>query len=146
MPQRAHHLSNDAQNIDDVQVAFGRALAEYREADTVWVVDAGVSRFFGHAFVVDTLGLNTPQMLGPGAQAYLDLHPPKLLDVFPGWSRIETDAHAPRLPVRAFETTTPYSVTSMQSMRMHFLFTCAPQGLLGRFFVRSRSFGFRCAS
>ena len=86
-PARYRRLSNDARNIDDVQVAFGRALATAPPAATAWVVDAGASRYFGRAFVVDLMGLNTFELLKPGAEAFLDRHPPSYLDVFPGGRR-----------------------------------------------------------
>jgi hypothetical protein len=111
----------------------------------VWVVDAGATRYFGHAFVVDTLGLNTPDMLGigPRPQGYLETHPPRLMDVFPGWSRIEL-ATQRELAYEAFEAQTPYTVTSMRSMQVHYLVTCPP-GVSGRLFLPSRSFTFHCA-
>jgi len=144
-PARARHLSNDAQNIDDVQVAFGKALAGEPATKTVWVIDAGAIRYFARPFVVDMIGLNTPEILGDGAQAYLDAHPPAFLDVFPGWSALEADGHA-QMPARAFEAQTPYTVTSAASMRSHVLVTCVPQGLRGRFGVRGRVWGFQCSS
>jgi hypothetical protein len=144
-PSRARHLSNDAQNIDDVQVALGRALATAEPTDTVWVVDAGASRFFGRAFVVDMIGLNTPELLGTNAQAYLDAHPPAYLDVFPGWSRLEVTSGAD-MPAAVFEVSTPYTVTSARSMRRHILVTCAPAGAEGSFTVRGKRRAFRCSS
>jgi hypothetical protein len=144
-PARARHLANDAQNIDDVQVAFGKALASEPPTKAVWVVDAGAIRYFGRPFVVDMIGLNTPAILGDGAQAYLDAHQPAFLDVFPGWSRIEADVHV-QMPARAFEAQTPYTVTSAATMRAHVLVTCAPPGLSGRFGVRGRVWEFRCSS
>lgn len=144
-PARARHLSNDARNIDDVQVAFGRALAGESPSKIVWAVDAGAVRYFGRPFVVDTIGLNTPAILGPDAQTYLDAHPPAFLDVFPGWSRIDADGPM-RMPARAFEAQTPYTVTSAESMRAHVLVTCVPPGFRGRFVVRARVWGFQCSS
>jgi hypothetical protein len=144
-PARARHLSNDAQNIDDVQVAFGKALAGEPATKTVWVVDAGAIRYFARPFVVDMIGLNTPEILGDGAQAYLDAHPPAFLDVFPGWSALETDGRT-QMPARTFEAQTPYTVTSAGSMRSHVLVTCVPAGLRGRFGVRGRVWGFQCSS
>ena len=145
LPARARHLANDAKNIDDVQVAFGRQLPSQPVTGSVWAVDAGAIRFFGAPFVVDTIGLNTPQLLGAGAQPYLDAHPPAYLDFFPGWSRIEVNTPV-QMPARAFEATTPYTVTSAQSMRTHVLVTCAPPHLEGRFIVRGRPLEFRCSS
>ena len=144
-PARARHLSNDAQNIDDVQVAFGKALSAEPSTKIAWVVDAGAIRYFGRPFVVDMIGLNTPEMLGDGAQAYLDAHPPSFFDVFPGWSRLETDVHV-QMPARAFEAQTRYTVTSAASMRTHVLVTCTPPRLRGRFAVRGRVWGFQCSS
>jgi hypothetical protein len=144
-PARVHHLSNDAQNIDDVQVAFGKVLANAAPTSVAWVVDAGGSRFFGRSFVVDTIGLNTPELLGAGAQAYLDAHPPTYLDVFPGWSRIEGDRPV-RMPATPFEATTPYTVTSAPSMRLHLLVNCEPPRVEGHFVVRGKRWAFRCSS
>ncbi len=141
-PARYRHLSNDALNIDDVQVAFGRALESARRSESAWVIDAGASRFFGRAFVVDLMGLNTPEILGQNAQAYLDSRPPAYLDLFPGWSMIQSDVAFPR---QAFETSTGYTVTSNPRMRQHMLVFCEPPGAAGRVTVRRGTFTFRCA-
>jgi hypothetical protein len=142
-PARYHRLSNDARNVDDVQVAFGSALATASPSERAWVVDAGASRFFGKAFVVDMIGLNTPDVLRPDAQAYLDTQSPRYLDLFQGWSTVEASE---RFPQRPFEASTPYTVTSYRRMRRHVLVTCEPAGAMGVMTVRGRSFGFRCAS
>ena len=142
-PARYRRLSNDARNIDDVQVAFGRALGMAAASDNAWVVDAGASRFFGKPFIVDLMGLNTPEILAPGAQAFLDEHPPRYLDVFPGWSSIEIKAAT--MPVRSFESSTRYTVTSNPLMRRHVLVSCEPAGTFGRVNVRRRAFTFRCS-
>jgi hypothetical protein len=144
-PARARHLANDARNIDDVQVAFGRELSSRPPTATVWAIDAGAIRFFGSPFVVDMIGLNTPELLGPDAQNYLNAHEPAYLDYFPGWSRIEVNAPV-QLPARAFVAKTPYTVTSAASMRTHVLVTCTPPQLAGRFVVRGRPWEFRCSS
>ncbi|MEQ1898214.1 MAG: hypothetical protein ABL971_12585 [Vicinamibacterales bacterium] len=143
VPARAARLANDARNIDDVQVAFGRALGEEPAARTAWVVDAGASRYFGRPFVVDLMGLNTPEMLD-SPQRYLDAHPPSYLDVFPGWSRVEGEAADSGAPI-TFATTTPYTVTSDPRMRQHSLLRCGPPGSEGRMVVRNRDWPFRCA-
>jgi hypothetical protein len=143
-PSRYRRLSNDARNIDDVQVAFGRSLAAARPSDNAWVVDAGAARFFGQPFIVDLIGLNTPEILGPHAQSYLDRHEPRYLDMFPGWSKVDT--HEPGvLPAKSFETSTSYTVTSYLPMRQHVLVRCEPAGTKGRMTVRGRPFMFRCA-
>jgi len=100
-PARYRHLSNDTRNIDDVQVAFGKALESADPHDVAWVMDAGAARFFGHAFVVDLVGLNTPQILTSGWQAYLDRHPPRYLDVFADWSVLR-GMNATTMPRRVF--------------------------------------------
>jgi hypothetical protein len=144
-PSRYRRLQNDAQNVDDVQGALGRALATAAPSANAWVVDAGAARFFGQAFVVDLVGLNSPEMLTGDAQAFLDRHPPAYLDVFPGWSRVDGDAIA-AMGVRTFVTSTAYTVTGVPGMRQHSLVTCEPPGAAGRFTVRQRVFTFRCGS
>ncbi len=142
-PGRYRRLSNDARNIDDVQVAFGHALARAAPAATAWVVDAGATRYFGRAFVVDLMGLNTFELLKPGAQAFLDRHPPSYLDLFPTWSSIELNGHD-TIRSQSFVASTPYTVTSIPAMREHTLVSCEP-GLTGRIKVRARTYSFRCA-
>jgi hypothetical protein len=143
-PARYWRLSNDARNIDDVQVAFGRALATAPPAATAWVVDAGASRYFGRAFVVDLMGLNTFELLKPGAQAFLDRHPPSYLDVFPRWSSIKLNRHG-TIRSQSFVASTPYTVTSIPAMREHRLVLCEP-GMTGRVTVRARTYAFQCAA
>ena len=142
-PARYRRLSNDARNIDDVQVAFGHALARAAPAATAWVVDAGATRYFGRAFVVDLMGLNTFELLKPGAQAFLDHHPPSYLDVFARWSSIEWNHHG-TIRSQSFVASTPYTVTSRPVMREHRLVFCEP-GLTGRIKVVARTYAFRCA-
>jgi hypothetical protein len=141
-PARARRLSNDARNIDDVQVAFGKALGAAPRDGSAWVVDAGASRFFGRPFVIDTIGLNTPELIGPGAQQYLDAHPPAYLDAFPGWSSVELERDG-AAAVRRFVATTPYTVTSAVSMEQLVLIECR-HGARGRMAVRARVFAFTC--
>lgn len=141
-PNRYQHLSNDAKNIDDVQVRLGKALEAVSSSENAWVIDAGAARFFGNAYVVDLMGLNTPEMLRHNAQAYLDGHPPRYLDLFTGWSSIQSDVTLPR---RVFEATTPYTVTSSAGMRQHVLLDCVPPGQTGHIAVRRGRFSFRCA-
>jgi hypothetical protein len=154
IPSRATRLANDASNVDDVQVAFGQALGGARPEQVVWAVDAGAVRYFGRTTVVDLIGLNTPELLGPGAQAYLDAHEPSFLDLFPGWSWVSNAGSTPFgaaaiqkdvLPARVFSTTMPYTVTSTPTMNRHVLVTCQPAGLRGQLVVRGRVLAFRCA-
>jgi hypothetical protein len=143
-PQRYARLANDARNIDDVQVALGRRLADADPGDVVWAVDAGAVRYFGRAFVVDVMGLNTPQLLGAQAQSFLDAHPPRYLEVVPSWSSLRGDA-ARSAAATLFEPTTPYTVTGFPEMRRHWLVRCDPGQGPARFGVRARGFDLVCA-
>lgn len=139
-PARFRRLSNDARNVDEVQVAVGRALARARASDVAWAVDAGAARYFGHAFVVDMIGLNTPALLRDDAQQYLDEHPPRFLESVPDWSTVEgRTQHA-----AVFRPSTRYTVTSFPRMQQHALIACAP-GVAGRYTIRSRVFRYTCA-
>ncbi len=143
-PARYRRLSNDTRNIDDVQVAFGKALARRSAAETVWVIDAGAIRYFGAPFAVDLIGLNTFELLGNDAQSYLDRHQPRYLDEFDGWSAVAM--HDDDIVFRqAFTATTPYTVTSSEGMKQHTLVWCDPGGRRGAMEVRGRTFTFVCA-
>jgi hypothetical protein len=142
-PARYHRLSNDARNIDDVQVGIGRSFASAAAADSVWVVDAGASRFFGTPFVVDLIGLNTPEILGSDPYTFLSAHQPRYLEHVDGWLEIES-AHRSTLSGRTFETSTPYTVTGDARMRRHELLACEPSGAVGRVAIRGRLFPFQC--
>jgi hypothetical protein len=145
MPARARLLGNDARNIDDVQVAFGRALADAPATDVAWVIDAGASRYFGRPYVVDMMGLNSPDLLRPDVwPSFLEAHQPRFLDLFPGWSSVVVDSET-ALPGREFGTTTRYTVSSYPAMRVHVLITCEPPGTTGRMRLLRRSHPFRCA-
>ena len=141
-PARYTRIASDARNIDDVQVAMGKWLASSAAADNAWVVDVGAVRFFGNANVVDLVGLNTPELLGQGAQTFLDAHPPKHIDIFTSWSDV-VRANAV-MPARVFETSTPYTVATYAPMRQHVLLMCEP-GVEGRVHTRRGKFNFRCA-
>jgi hypothetical protein len=144
-PARARLLANDARNIDDVQVSFGRALADAPATDVAWVIDAGASRYFGRPYVVDMMALNTPELLRPDAwPSFLEAHQPRFLDLFPGWSSIVVESETV-LPGREFATTTRYTVSSYPTMRVHVLITCEPPGTAGRMRLLRRSHPFRCA-
>jgi hypothetical protein len=142
-PKRFVRLASDARNIDDVQVAMGRFLHSAAPGENAWIADVGAVRFFGQAYVVDLVGLNSPELFGPAAQRFLDEHPPRYLDVFKSWSEVpRADAV---MPVHVFQTTTPYTVSSFTLMRQHFLLTCEP-GIAGRIETRRGKFTFRCAT
>ena len=141
-PKRFVRLASDARNIDDVQVGMGRFLQRAAPGENAWIADVGAIRFFGQAYVVDLVGLNSPELFGSAAQRYLDEHPPRYLDVFKSWSDVpRADAV---MPVHVFQTTTPYTVSSFTLMRQHFLLTCEP-GVEGRIETRRGKFTFRCA-
>ena len=142
-PQRFAHLANDARNIDDVQVALGRHLAGADPHDVVWVVDAGAVRYFGNAFVVDMLGLNTPELLGADAQAFLDAHPPRWVELVATWSALRVAPEATAAGV-IFEPSTPYTVTGFPDMARHRLVGCAASDAPARFGVRGRVFAVAC--
>ena len=143
-PARYAHLANDARNIDDVQVALGRSLAGAAPSDVVWAIDAGAVRYFGNAFVVDMMGLNTPEVLGEQAQAFLDAHPPRYVEVVPSWSSLNGGSSA-RYQRVLFEPTTPYTVTGFSVMQRHWLVQCETGEEPARFDVRTRTFTLTCA-
>jgi hypothetical protein len=144
-PARFAHLANDARNIDDVQVAVGRHLAGAAADEVVWAIDAGAVRYFGNAFVVDMMGLNTPELLGSSAQAFLNAHPPRWVEVVPSWSNLSDGSSAPFAGI-AFEPSTPYSVTSFPLMQRHVLVRCDSGDTRAHFGVRARVFEVACAS
>lgn len=143
-PLRYAHLANDARNIDDVQVALGRHLAAADPSEVVWAVDAGAVRYFGNAFVVDMLGLNTPELLGEDAQAFLAAHRPHYVELVPTWSSLDAQSSA-QLPALAFQPSTEYTVTGFADMRAHFLAHCDGQPVSGVVGVRARRLRFLCA-
>ena len=146
-PARYEHLENDARNIDDVQVALGKSLAAVDHRQTVWVVDAGAVRYFGSAFVVDLIGLNNSAVLGPGAQDFLDQHPPRFVEVVPGWSQLD-EKSGRELTGVLYRPSTPYTVSGFPNLPMqrHFLARCGDGTRRGTILVRGKTFGFRCAS
>lgn len=141
---RYPRLANDARNIDDVQVAIGRVLANAPASDVVWVTDAGAIRYFGNGFVVDLIGLNTPEMLGPDAQAYLDAHPPRYIEIVPGWMRLD-EASSQKLEAQHFTPSTPYTVTGFLEMSSQWLARCPSTLDSGRMTVHLGTFHFACA-
>lgn len=144
-PERMRHLENDAHNIDDVQVALGKALSNAPADSVVWAVDAGAVRYFGNAFVVDMVGLNTPALLGPGADDYLRSHPASLIELVSSWSTVDR-ASRQRLAGRGLvvRPSTPYTVTSYPFMAEHHLLPCV--GLpLGTYTIRGVARPLVCA-
>ena len=72
-------LHNDTANIDSIQVEIGRYLGRAEQSEIAWVFDAGATRYFGRPFVVDLVGLNTPEMLNPDFHDYLASRPPNFI-------------------------------------------------------------------
>jgi hypothetical protein len=143
MPARYQHLANDARNIDDVQVAIGRVLAEAAPTDVVWAVDAGAIRYFGNAFVVDLMALNTPALLDSSAASYLDAHRPRYLEVVPLWAYLDSESER-ALPRIRFSPSTRYTVTGFAPMQTHDLVRCDP-GIAGEMTLRTGTRSFACA-
>jgi hypothetical protein len=145
-PKRYRQLENDARNIDDIQVALGKSLAAVPSDQSVWAVDAGAVRYFGSPFVVDLLGLNTDPLLGPGAQGFLDRHPPRFIEVVPGWSGLDETSQR-RLRGALFTPSTKYTVSGVAGipMQRHLLMRCDDSSLRGTILVSERRFEFSCA-
>jgi hypothetical protein len=144
-PPRFAHLASDAHNIDDVQVQIGRSLAAAGPGDVVWAVDAGAVRYFGNAFVVDMIGLNTPQIVGPDAPAFARAHPPQYLEIVPGWSGVD-DGAARALAAVRYHPSTPYTVTSFAPMQDHYLARCDAAAGPVQYSVGARSFALVCGA
>lgn len=136
-------LDNDARNIDDVQVRLGQALAHADPQSTVWVTDAGATRFFGAPMVVDLMGLNSPELLEPDAQTWLDSHPPQHMALMPAWLELAPETLA-LLDVQTLAAQSRYTVTSDRRMQEQWLVRCPP-GVSGNFRLLGRELRFRCA-
>jgi len=143
LPRRMVRLANDARNIDDVQVLEGLALANAPPRSVVWAVDAGAIRYFGNAYVVDMIGLNTPQILDPKSDFALR-HPPSHVEVVPGWSQLDGTSYA-KFASQRFAPTTPYSVTGFLPMATHWLGRCPDEPWTGGYRIRGRTYRFVCA-
>jgi arabinofuranosyltransferase len=85
LPGRAERYAWNVQNIEKMQVILARfAGAVTKPGDAVAVNDIGAMGFFSGRYVVDLLGLITPQRTFP---ENLRRHRPRLLVIFPGWFR-----------------------------------------------------------
>ncbi len=144
LPSRLALLENDAHNIDDLQVRQGRWLASAAPTDVVWALDAGASRFFGRAYVVDMLALNSPRMLDADAQAYLTAHPPRFFDWTQNWAQLLPDSPAGLREVGAFQTSTLYTVSPARTMAVRLLVECVP-GSGGRYERGRHAWRYACA-
>ncbi len=73
------------QNIDDMQVALGRWVAEHTAADAVIAVhDAGAIRYIGGRYTIDVLGLNTTDL--PAEDVAVVRAMADYLITFPSWT------------------------------------------------------------
>ncbi len=142
LPQRERRFVNDARNIDDVQVAIGRALASADDTSVTWTIDAGAIRYFANGYVVDLMGLNSPQLLTASSMDFLARHPANFLVLLDAWVR----SAPPPLPVRAFATSTPYTVTSMTQMGRQSLYLCLPEAPPSQFRIFDRALPVICAA
>lgn len=123
-PARFRHLDNDAHNIDDVQVTLGHRLGLFPPGTNFWAVDAGAVRYFGVPFVVDTLGLNTPEINGGGGSRFLASHPAHAMEVVPTWNRLDLPpGDVASIQLQRYAPSTPYTVTEQQPMAIHLLLT-----------------------
>ncbi len=108
---RTYH--NDVRNINQVQVAMGRWLADHTRPEA-WVAatDAGAVRYFSGRPTVDLMGLNTPDFYWD-RRAYVTGHPVDALAVMLAWVR-PTDLS--RLRSYAVMKTDDYTITSNPRM------------------------------
>lgn len=142
---RLSRLESDAHNVDDLQVQEGLFLSHASPEEAVWVLDAGASRFFGRAFVVDIIGLNTPQVLEGSAQSWLDEHPPRYLEWAKDWTTIKPDERLGLREAGIFQTSTEYTVNHDQGMARRVLLECAP-GARGTYARKSHRWRYQCST
>jgi hypothetical protein len=109
MAESARRFAWNCQNINEVQVATGKWLAEHAAPnDWVATVDAGALRFFGQSPVLDVLGLNSHRVITRGPVSVIAQLRPRLFvifpDVFPGLAtapgmRIVHEARSPHYTI-----------------------------------------------
>jgi hypothetical protein len=146
-PIRIRRLANDTQNIDDVQVQEGLFLSKIKNSDTVWVVDAGATRFFGKGIYVDLMGLNTYELLTGQKKQYLKKHPPDYIQLIPTWNDIQAEVRADAKTI-INSPTTKYTVTPVKKMKNHYLLKCEgdkvkPGNIINAYGIK---FPFECAA
>jgi hypothetical protein len=107
-----------------------------------WTIDAGAIRYFANGYVVDLMGLNSPQLLTASSMDFLARHPANFLVLLDAWVR----SAPPPLPVRAFATSTPYTVTSMTQMGRQSLYLCLPEAPPSQFRIFDRALPVICAA
>lgn len=138
---RFQRLVNDSRNIDDVQVAIGRALGKLGQDIVVWTVDAGAVRYFSEGEVIDLLGLNTPQILSDQRMQFLRRNPPTHI-VLMSPVGVLREASIP-LEAWVFSVSTAYTVTSYPQMATQYLVTCR-SGVSGTIAVHGVPMPFTC--
>jgi len=146
-PTRMRRLANDTKNIDDVQVKEGLYLSKIKDTDVIWIVDAGATRFFGKGTYVDMMGLNTYELLTSQKKKYLKDHPPRYIQIVPGWNNIKATVK-PDTNMQKNSPTTPYTVTTFEPMQTHYLLKCdrdkiSPGKIINSYNVE---FPFECAT
>ena len=136
-------LAADARTVDDVPVAIGKQLASAKPDQTVWAVDAGAVRYFGGGFVVDLRGVNSTEMLGPNAAAFLTHHRPRYIQTEARELRVEVESpeRLQALPVQTFSAS---SATS-QAGSQQWIVVCSDPDVAGNIVMRDRRLPFRCA-
>ncbi len=115
-PDESRRFHNDVRNINEVQRTLGEWLRDHVE-DGEWIAsgDAGAIRYLSGRPTIDVLGLNTPQVRGPGAAAFAAAHPVRAGVVMPAWFTPEN----PRgLRVVREAETANYTVTSNPKMAL----------------------------
>jgi len=135
-------LVADAQTVD-AAVAIGKQLASAKPDQTVWAVDAGAVRYFGGGFVVDLRGVNSTEMLGPKAAAFLTRHRPRYIQTEAEQLRVEVEApeRLQAIPVRTF----PVSAATSQARSQQWIVVCSDPDVIGNIVMRDRRLPFRCA-
>ena len=138
---RFQRLVNDSRNIDDVQVAIGRALGKLGQDIVVWTVDAGAVRYFSEGEVIDLMGLNTPQILSDQRLRFLHRKQPTHI-VLMSPVGVLREASIP-LEAWVFSVSTTYTVTSYPQMATQYLVVCR-SGVSGAIVVHGVPMPFMC--
>ena len=90
----AHRYGLEVQNINDMQVAFGKWAASLPKDTVVAVNDAGAVPYFSRLRIIDTVGVVNPEVLPylsryddrePGLLEYLQERRPQYVIIFPNW-------------------------------------------------------------
>jgi hypothetical protein len=108
--------ANDCRNIDEVQVALGRAIdSAFASGARIGTVDAGAIKYFGRRFTVDLMGLNAPRLIQDRAM------PLNALVLIPAWIQGLQDSGLEEVGRRS---TVDYGVTSNPAMNTQIVMAC----------------------